>query len=161
MEQEKKKSKKKSIEIDESSSYLFIFAHDNAFRLWLKSFIENPFFEGFIFHIIAFNSLLLALDEPTLDNKFQNECIQYMLTVISINFVGEFVFKIIVMGFFIGPKSYLKDNWNILDFIIVFFSILNWVMDALGNQGISFVRGFRALRALRPLRMVSKNEGKF
>ena len=88
MEQEKKKSKKKSIEIDESSSSLFIFAHDNAFRLWLKSFIENPFFEGFIFHIIAFNSLLLALDEPTLDNKFQNDCIQYMLTVISIIFVG-------------------------------------------------------------------------
>ena len=84
-----------------------------------------------------------------------------MLTIISIIFVVEFVMKVIVMGFFIGPKSYLSDNWNILDFIIVFFSIMNWVMDMLGFEGIGFVRGFRALRALRPLRMVSKNEGKF
>jgi voltage-dependent calcium channel L type alpha-1D len=59
----------------------------------------------------------------------------------------------------IGPKTYLHDAWNCLDFVIVFFSVVNWIMDAAGLQDISFVKGFRALRALRPLRMVSKNEG--
>ena len=29
------------------------------------------------------------------------------------------------------------------------------------SVNIDFVKGFRALRALRPLRVVSKNEGKF
>ena len=46
-----------------------------------------------------------------------------------------------------------------LDFIIVFFSIVNWIIEALSSADISFVKGFRALRALRPLRVVSKNEG--
>ncbi len=67
--------------------------------------------------------------------------------------------KVIVMGFCVGPKTYLKDPWNVLDFIIVFFSILTWILEALDSFDISFMRGFRALRALRPLRVVSKNEG--
>jgi hypothetical protein len=40
------------------------------------------------------------------------------------------------------------------------FSILTWILEAtMGANNIQFVRGFRALRALRPLRVVSKNEG--
>lgn len=74
-------------------------------------------------------------------------------------FIFEAVSKIIVLGFVMGKDSYLRDPWNILDFIIVSFSILNWILDSLSNVSISFLRGFRALRALRPLRMVSKNEG--
>lgn len=67
--------------------------------------------------------------------------------------------KVIVMGFVIGPKTYLRDSWNILDFVIVMFSVLTWILESLYSFDISFVRGFRALRALRPLRVVSKNEG--
>lgn len=75
--------------------------------------------------------------------------------------MGEFVIKIIVSGFYWGgDKTYLKDAWNILDFIIVCFSFLTWILEAIaGDTNISFIRGFRALRALRPLRVVSKNEG--
>ena len=139
---------------------MFLFAHDNCFRLKLQSLIEHPYFDNFIFHIIAFNSLLLALDTPILNDPYQNKAIKLMLDIISVIFLIEFVIKIIVMGFCIGPKTYLKDNWNILDFVIVLFSILNWALDAIIGQDISFVKGFRALRALRPLRMVSRNEGK-
>jgi len=99
------------------------------------------------------------LDEPILTDEYQKNSISLMLNIISILFVVECVMKIIVMGFVIGPKTYLRDAWNILDFIIVFFSIFNWVLDALKFGDISFVKGFRALRALRPLRVVSKNEG--
>jgi hypothetical protein len=85
------------------------------------------------------------------------------LLIISLIFVAEFVIKIIVCGFYWGgEKTYLKDAWNILDFIIVCFSFLTWILEAIaGDTNISFIRGFRALRALRPLRVVSKNEGKF
>lgn len=58
-----------------------------------------------------------------------------------------------------GKGTYLRDPWNILDFTIVFFSFLNWALDSVQGVSVSFLRGFRALRALRPLRMVSKNEG--
>jgi len=80
--------------------------------------------------------------------------------IISIIFIVEAVVKIVVLGFLFGKETYLKDAFNVLDFIIVFFSILSWVLDAIRNINIGFVKGFRALRALRPLRMVSKNEGK-
>jgi len=79
--------------------------------------------------------------------------------VISIIFVFEFLIKAIVMGFVIGEKTYLKDNWNVLDFVIVMFSVLTWILSSMQGVDISFIRGFRALRALRPLRVVSKNEG--
>ena len=73
--------------------------------------------------------------------------------------MAEAVLKIIVMGFVIGKNTYLRDTWNVLDFIIVSFSVLTWILDSVSNISVSFLRGFRALRALRPLRMVSKNEG--
>jgi hypothetical protein len=33
-------------------------------------------------------------------------------------------------GFYWGKQAYLKDNWNILDIAIVFFSLLTWTLDA-------------------------------
>jgi hypothetical protein len=64
------------------------------------------------------------------------------------------------MGFYFGEATYLKDPWNILDFVIVCFSLLTWLLEAVFTSDVSFIRGFRALRALRPLKVVSKNEGK-
>lgn len=64
-----------------------------------------------------------------------------------------------MLGFVKGNDTYLRDPWNVLDFTIVSFSVLNWILDSFSSISVSFLRGFRALRALRPLRMVSKNEG--
>ena len=84
-----------------------------------------------------------------------------MLTIISIIFIIEATLKIIVMGFYWGQRTYLKDAWNILDFTLVILTILTWVIERLVNEqnDVGFVNGFRALRSLRPLRVVSKNEG--
>jgi len=126
----------------------------------LKSLIENPYFEGYVYHVIALNSLLLALDVPILADQYQIKTIQFLLLIISITFIIECVIKIIVMGFILGENAYLKDNWNKLDFIIVLFGVISMILENIGNAAdIDFIRAFRALRALRPLRMVSKNEG--
>lgn len=64
------------------------------------------------------------------------------------------------MGFFNGEGTYLKDGWNVLDFMMVVVQIINWVIAYIyENKIIGFFRVFRCLRALRPLRVVSKNEG--
>ena len=64
------------------------------------------------------------------------------------------------MGFVFGKYAYLKDNYNKLDFLIVLTSIISWVLAGLTSGiDISFLKAFRALRALRPLKLVSKNEG--
>ena len=39
--------------------------------------------------------------------------------VFNIVFLTEFGLKVIGMGFFLEPGSYLRDGWNILDFIVV------------------------------------------
>lgn len=138
---------------------LFIFSYDNPIRSILREFVSNAYFAGFIYHMIALNSLLLALDEPKLEDEYQKKSINILLETISIIFVGEFVIKVIVMGFYWGDRTYLRDPWNILDFVIVFFSFVTWILEAYATGDVSFLRGFRALRALRPLRVVSKNEG--
>ena len=65
-----------------------------------------------------------------------------------------------MLGFAIGKYAYLKDPFNVLDFTIVCVSILNFIMNSIkGAPKLTFVKAFRALRALRPLKLVSKNEG--
>jgi hypothetical protein len=79
--------------------------------------------------LIALNSLLLIINSPVIEEAYFDDTINNMTTIISIFFVGEAVIKIISMGFIIGENTYLKDSWNILDFVIVFSSILNWFFD--------------------------------
>jgi hypothetical protein len=73
--------------------------------------------------------LLLIINSPVIEEAYFDDTINNMTTIISIFFVGEAVIKIISMGFIIGENTYLKDSWNILDFVIVFSSILNWFFD--------------------------------
>jgi len=80
-----------------------------------------------------------------------------MTSIITVVFIIEAIIKILVCGFVLHKNSYLRDPWNVLDFIIVTFSVISWILDSLSSVSIRFVRGFRALRALRPLRLVSKD----
>jgi len=154
-----KKGPQYANEIQIVGNSLFIFKEDSTIRLKFKAFLEHPYFENFIYHLIGLNSLLLALDEPTLTDPYQMKSIDAMILIISISFIIEAILKITVLGFICGKNSYLKDPWNILDFFIVVFTIINWILESISSVNVGFLRGFRALRALRPLRMVSKNEG--
>lgn len=125
----------------------------------LRDLTNHPYFAGFIYHMIAVNSLLLALDEPALEDPYQKKSINFILETVSIIFTLELVFKVIVMGFYWTEHSYMKDPWNVLDFVIVFFSCVTWILEATYTGDVGALKGFRALRALRPLKVVSKNEG--
>ena len=102
----------------------------------------------------------MAIEEPTLDEPYAKATLELFGNVISALFIAECALKIYVMGFVRGKFAYLKDNYNILDFVIVVFSILSWVLESLDTGiDISYLKALRALRALRPLKLVSKNEG--
>lgn len=59
--------------------------------------------------------------------------------------------KIMAFGFIFPPKAYLKDTWNLLDFIIVMTSLMPLVIN------ITFsVKSLRAIRVLRPLKTITK-----
>lgn len=105
------------------------------------------------------NSVLLLINYPLITDDYFNNTIDMIVNIISAFFIAEATLKIIALGFVFGEGAYLKDSWNILDFIIVLSSVLNWLLDRYSQVSLSFLRGFRALRALRPLRMISKDEG--
>jgi hypothetical protein len=154
------KRKKTVNELTIEGKSLFIFAEDNWLRLKVCKLLENPYFEYFVFYLIALNSLILAIDEPVLEDAFSKKLIKQISTAISVAFIVECVLKIFVLGFVVGKFTYLKDPFNILDFTIVMISIINFILTRTsGSSSLSFMRAFRALRALRPLKLVSKNEG--
>lgn len=126
----KNKSTAKEIVLEGKSC--FIFSPENKIRLKVRSLVKHPYFENFIYYLIALNSLLLALDEPNLDKEsYVKHTIDVMVTIISIAFIIEALLKIIAMGFVCGKHAYLRDSWNILDFIIVMTSIANWIIEAI------------------------------
>ena len=122
--------------------------------------MENPYFESFVFNLIGLNSLFLAIEEPLLEDEYSKVTLELFGNIISALFIVECVLKIFVMGFVRGPHTYLKDNYNILDFVIVVFSVISWLFEYMDTGiDISYLKALRALRSLRPLKLVAKNEG--
>jgi hypothetical protein len=75
--------------------------------------------------------------------------------VINFVFIFEMVIKVICLGFVLDPGSYFRESWNILDFFIVFCSILDMSFSSIN---ITFLRILRMIRVLRPLRIISHNK---
>jgi hypothetical protein len=64
----------------------------------------------------------------------------------------EMALKILGLGFVFNRGSYLRDPWNLLDFIIVISGYLPLIIE--GNNTIN-LSGLRSLRVLRPLKTVT------
>ena len=73
------------------------------------------------------------------------EIVDYVFQVI---YTVEMLLKIIALGFVSGKFSYMRDAWNIMDFLIVWVS---WVTLFIGDTNVSAIRAVRALRTLRTL----------
>jgi len=98
------------------------------------------------------NSISLALEDPTATN--QSAFFKHLDNTFLGLYTAEMVLKICGMGFFWNQGAYLRDAWNILDFIIVaqgYFSLF-----ASSDVNLQALRSFRVLR---PLRTISNVEG--
>ena len=104
-------------------------------------------FDRFILVVIVINCVFLALDQ-------ENQLISDNSSTIDLGFLiiytGEMVLKIIAMGFFMRAHSYLRDAWNILDFMVV---ILGWLAIIFENSGD--ISAIKVIRILRPLRTIN------
>ncbi|UYV78983.1 hypothetical protein LAZ67_17000555 [Cordylochernes scorpioides] len=78
------------------------------------------------------------------------ESIEYIFLVI---FTAECIMKIIAYGFVLHPGAYLRNVWNLMDFIIVAIGVISVSLQSL-KTGLD-VKALRAFRVLRPLRLVS------
>lgn len=85
----------------------------------------------------------------------------YILNVIDIllttAFCVEAIVKIIALGFVLcGSTSYIRNRWNITDFLIALISLISLTIS---SSNLSVIKLIRLLKVLRPIRVISKNEG--
>uniref|UniRef100_A0A8C2X559 Calcium voltage-gated channel subunit alpha1 E n=1 Tax=Cyclopterus lumpus TaxID=8103 RepID=A0A8C2X559_CYCLU len=138
---------------------LFIFGEDNVVRKYAKKVIEWPY--PFLLHdymilttIIA-NCIVLALEQhlPGEDKTPMSKRLEKTEPYFIGMFCLEAGIKIIALGFVFHKGSYLRNGWNVMDFIVV----LSGILAAAGaHMNISVdLRTLRAVRVLRPLKLVS------
>jgi hypothetical protein len=134
-----------------------IFGPKNRFRVWLSKIVLNPMFDHSVLVLVLISCITLAIDNPLIDPESSKATALFACDwLLTILFIGEMISKAIVFGWIVHRKSYLRSGWNQLDFIIVIISLLALLMD--GSQ-VGSLRVLRAFRALRPLRMISRNQG--
>uniref|UniRef100_A0A671Q2Z4 Calcium channel, voltage-dependent, R type, alpha 1E subunit a n=1 Tax=Sinocyclocheilus anshuiensis TaxID=1608454 RepID=A0A671Q2Z4_9TELE len=123
---------------------LFIFGEDNIVRKYAKKIIEWPYpFVKTVKH-----QHLPGEDKTPMSKRLEKT---------EPYFIGMFCFeagiKIIALGFVFHKGSYLRNGWNVMDFIVVLSGIL---ATAGAHMNISLdLRTLRAVRVLRPLKLVS------
>ncbi|KAM6948713.1 voltage-dependent R-type calcium channel subunit alpha-1E [Aplochiton taeniatus] len=144
---------------------LFIFAEDNLIRKYARRIIEWPVssltpvpctpFEYMILATITANCIVLALEQhlPGEDKTPMAKRLEKTEPYFIGIFCFEFGIKLVALGFVFHKGSYLRNGWNVMDFIVVLSGIL---ATAGAHMNIPVdLRTLRAVRVLRPLKLVS------
>ena len=89
----------------------------------MESYYNCRFFEYFIILIIVSNSLVLSMyDYSDRDSlKDYNKVLDKVQVSFTVIFTLECMLKIIAIRFAIKKNSYLRDGWNVIDFLVVLF----------------------------------------
>lgn len=136
-------------DLDQDKALLML-GPQNPLRRVCAAIVANPGFDRFILLLISVSSLALALDNPLRDPSSRTAiALDQVERVMTGLFFAEMVLKICAHGFLFMRGAYLKNVWNILDFVVVVISIVQLFNDS-GN--LESLRSLRTLRALRPLR---------
>lgn len=112
----------------------------NAVRKLCIQVTSHRYFDRFIIAAIIVNSIILGLSDFTVvdknlnpassGNKYvdggmvpayssRNRLLELSELPFTTIFTAECVLKIVAMGFISGNGSYLRDAWNLLDFVVV------------------------------------------
>ncbi|CAK5119053.1 unnamed protein product [Meloidogyne enterolobii] len=145
---------------EKGPSSLFIFSEENIIRRNAKAIIEWGPFEFFILVTIILNCVVLAMEQhlPKNDKKPMSEKLEKTEPIFMAIFCIECVLKVIAFGFVMHKGSYLRSGWNIMDFIVVVTGVLTMMPFSPSggdkSEGVD-LRTLRAVRVLRPLKLVS------
>ena len=134
----------------------------NNFRFKIMEIISHPKFDSLILLLILLSTFRLII-ATFLKDDTSKYIFELSDLFFNFSFLVEMVFKIIALGFILDKNSYLKDNWNRLDFLIVSVSLfelqgsLQVLTGEESGSTLQFFRVFRMFRTLRPLRFISHN----
>jgi len=148
--------KKEDFELEGKAMCLF--APDSGFRKAVARAVRNRHFDNAILLLIFLSTILLCMEMPLADPEGDYVRVLGICDkVTTFLFILECVTKIVTYGYACnGKHSYMNSSWNVMDFIIVFFSIIDLLPT---GQDIGALKIIRLARVLRPLRMIARNEG--
>ncbi|XP_074537926.1 voltage-dependent L-type calcium channel subunit alpha-1D isoform X4 [Halichoeres trimaculatus] len=147
---------------------LFCLTLNNPIRRACISLVEWKPFDIFILLSIFVNCVALAIyiPFPGDDSNSTNQELETVEYAFLIIFTIETFMKIIAYGLVMHQNSYVRNGWNMLDFVIVIVGLFSVVLEMItkdadssgqsgGKPGGFDVKALRAFRVLRPLRLVS------
>ncbi|VDN55695.1 unnamed protein product [Dracunculus medinensis] len=142
--------------VEKSERSLLCLTLSNPLRKACISIVEWRPFEWLILFMICANCIALAVYQPypAQDSDTKNTILEQIEYLFIIVFTIECILKVIALGFLFHPGAYLRNAWNILDFIIVVIGLVSTALSRMNIQGFD-VKALRAFRVLRPLRLVS------
>lgn len=133
--------------------------------------ISTKAFENISIFVILMNSLVMMMEDPADQNP--PEYFAMIDNVFLALYSVEMVLKILGLGLIFGEHAYLKNSWNILDFVIVLSGYITLVTEMqraeaaadtiqVGAQqqesGVDLA-GLRVFRVIRPLKTISSVKG--
>lgn len=117
--------------------------------------VKSKAFERMSLFLILANCVFLAMDSNAPD--FQHTQLGGVLNaaelVFIIAFTVEMALKMLGLGLYGAKGAYLRDAWNVIDFIVV---VMGWMSLLPSIENIS---SMRTVRVLRPLRTITGVEG--
>lgn len=135
---------------------LFFFNTRNPIRLACINLVTHPYFDAVSIFLIVLSSFMLAATPPNPEHAtFLIRLLQLGDVVLTLSFLAELLLKMCAEG----SVLYLQSGWNVLDFSIVAVSVVSLMMSAFastGSQNLGYFKALRAVRALRPLRMIHR-----
>ena len=136
----------------------WILGEQNWFRIKCSLIVRHKHFDNFVLFLILFSTILLAIEDPyEKPGTVKVAVMEKLDLILSFTFLFELLIKVVVLGFaFNGELSYMRNAWNIMDFVIVFFSMVSIIFQ---DVDLGPIKVLRMLRVLRPLRMNSRNPG--
>uniref|UniRef100_A0AAY4E4G3 Voltage-dependent L-type calcium channel subunit alpha n=1 Tax=Denticeps clupeoides TaxID=299321 RepID=A0AAY4E4G3_9TELE len=178
--QHAKKQVQGSNQVQRAPRALYCLKLNNPIRRAALSIVEWKPFDIFILLAIFANCVALGVSKPfpeddsnatnhdlvsrcfRTDQRFFEQ-VEYVFLII---FTIETFLKILAYGLVMHPSSYIRNGWNLLDFVIVIVGLFSVVLETAthkpgeahhmpGKPGGLDVKALRAFRVLRPLRLVS------
>ena len=142
--------------LDCESSF-FIFSKTNPLRVACFKIHQSQYFDHFMLFIIFLSAVKLTWETYILN--YPSTSSEVILSTdfdifFTICFFLEVVLKSISVGFVLDSNTYLRDSWNILDFLIAIISLIDI---SVSTVHIPVIKVFRVVRALRPLKLIKHN----
>ena len=141
---------------------LLMLSPQNWLRERAARIVTSKWFENVVLALVIINAIILAADSPTQDPDTAAR-LMHINNVLAIVFAVEISIRIMVQGFVMHRNSYLRNVWNVIDFIVVAAGITGFMLTYAPTtrqpSQLSSIRALRALRTLRPLRVAHRAPG--